>query len=74
LLFKSLKHPYFKVSQDSMSIGSSNVSAINDSAPVSSARSRDSKQIFTEDWQTDGVIDLFSLITSSKTLFAHSIG
>ncbi|CAF5142597.1 unnamed protein product, partial [Rotaria sp. Silwood1] len=46
-----LKHPYFKVSQDSLGSSSTNVSVINE---TSSAQSRDSKQIFTEDWQTDG--------------------
>ncbi|CAF0868036.1 unnamed protein product [Rotaria sordida] len=47
-----LKHPYFKVSQDLLGTSSSNVSVINESSP--SAQSRDSKQIFTDDWQTDG--------------------
>ncbi|CAF3301368.1 unnamed protein product [Rotaria socialis] len=46
-----LKHPYFKVSQDFMGTSSSNVSAINE---PTSAQSRESKQIFRDDWQTDG--------------------
>ncbi len=41
-----------------MGISSSNISEVNDSSSVGSARSRDSKQIFTDDWQTDGVIFL----------------
>ncbi|CAM2702789.1 unnamed protein product [Rotaria socialis] len=48
-----LKHPYFKVSQD-LRASSSHMSAVNDSVSVSSARSRDSKQIFADDWQTEG--------------------
>ncbi|CAF2104949.1 unnamed protein product [Rotaria magnacalcarata] len=47
-----LKHPYFKVSQALPA--SSHMSAVNDSVSVSSARSRDSKQIFADDWQTEG--------------------
>ncbi|CAF4336244.1 unnamed protein product, partial [Rotaria socialis] len=46
-----LKHSYFKVSQDFMGTSSSNVSAINE---PTSAQSRESKQIFRDDWQTDG--------------------
>jgi len=38
-----------------MGISSSSVSTVNDSASIGSARSRDSKQIFTDDWQSDGV-------------------
>ncbi|CAF3012775.1 unnamed protein product [Rotaria sp. Silwood2] len=45
-----LRHPYFKVSQDLLETSSTNISVINES---SSAQSRDSRQIFTEDWQTD---------------------
>jgi hypothetical protein len=55
LLFKSLKHPYFKVSQDLMGTSSSNVSTINESISSATPLSRESKQIFTDDWQTDGV-------------------
>jgi hypothetical protein len=56
LLFQCLKHPYFKVSQDPMGVSSSNVSAIDNFAPVGSPQSAESKQIFTDDWQNDGVI------------------
>ncbi|CAM4744927.1 unnamed protein product [Rotaria magnacalcarata] len=46
-----LKHPYFKVSQDLKGTSSANVSVINE---PTSAQSRESKQIFRDDWQTDG--------------------
>jgi len=39
-----------------MGTSNSNVSAANDAASIGSARSRDSKQIFADDWQIDGVI------------------
>ncbi len=39
-----------------MGTSSSNVAAVNDSASIGSARSHDSKQIFADDWQIDGVI------------------
>ncbi|CAF1243380.1 unnamed protein product [Adineta steineri] len=48
-----LKHPYFKVSQDSLGISSTNVSVINDSSSVISTQSHDSKQIYTKDWDRD---------------------
>jgi hypothetical protein len=49
-----------------MGISTTNGSAVNEFAPVGSARSRDSKQIFTDDWQTDGVIFLFLIFLSKK--------
>jgi len=62
-----LKHPYFKVSQDSLGVSSSNVSAIADFAPTGSAGSRNSKQIFADDWQTDGVNFMFDFYAQIKT-------
>ncbi|CAF0807444.1 unnamed protein product [Rotaria sp. Silwood1] len=49
-----LKHPYFKVSQDVPTITNLHTSTGNDSSSISSARSRDSKPIFADDWETDG--------------------
>ena len=42
---------------------------MNDVATVKSAGSRDSKQIFTEDWQTDGVIVDLLPSRSKRSLF-----
>src|ERR1700734_3025153 len=42
-----------------MGISSTNISAVNEFAPIGSPRSGESKQIFTDDWQTDGGIFLF---------------
>ena len=51
LIFQCLKHPYFKVGQD---LSNSHIPRGQDSS-ASSAKSRDSKQIFTDDWETDNV-------------------
>ncbi|CAF2315942.1 unnamed protein product [Rotaria sp. Silwood2] len=48
-----LKHPYFKVSQDATTTHL-HVSTSNDSPSINSARSRDSKPIFADDWDADG--------------------
>ncbi|CAF1426572.1 unnamed protein product [Adineta ricciae] len=51
-----LKHPYFKVTQDLMSgvpTTSSYGFTDHDSPPASSARTSDSKDIFTDKWNTD---------------------
>ncbi|UJR23395.1 hypothetical protein I4U23_026403 [Adineta vaga] len=45
-----LKHPYFKVSQDSLGISSSNVSVINDSSSTISTDSYTPKKNFKDDW------------------------
>jgi hypothetical protein len=47
--------------QNSTGTSNSNLSTSNDSASIGSDRSRDSKQIFAEDWQTDGVTFFFFL-------------
>jgi hypothetical protein len=49
-----LKHPYFKVSQDFIATTATTTSS-NPSDGNGSAKYRDSKQIFTDDWQTDEV-------------------
>ncbi|CAF1009971.1 unnamed protein product [Rotaria sordida] len=53
-----LKHPYFKVSQDvptttTTTTTNKRTSISNDSTLINSARSRDSKPIFADDWETD---------------------
>lgn len=70
LLFQCLKHPYFKVSQDPMGVSSSNVSAIDNFAPVGSPQSAESKQIFTDDWQNDGVIFFVAIFAYKNLVFS----
>ena len=55
--FQCMKHPYFKVSQDTLESSTGNIGRANEPNSMKSAGSRDSKQIFTEDWQTEGVSD-----------------